>query len=68
MHILYIMTCYYSITSRDTQRKKCVFAQVWLRSFCFESNEMKDDKNVHIIQIPCEQISVAKEDNLRVTP
>ena len=30
------------------------------------SNEMQNDKNVHITQISCEQISVAKEDNLRV--
>jgi len=33
--------------------------------FWAESNEMQNDKNVHITQIPCEQISVAKEDNLR---
>jgi len=32
------------------------------------SNEMQDDKNVHITQIPYEQISVTKEDNLRAAP
>jgi len=29
------------------------------------SSEMQDDKNEHITQILCEQISVIKEDNLR---
>jgi len=32
------------------------------------SNEMQDDKNVHIMQLPYEQISVAKKDNLRAAP
>jgi len=45
-----------------------MFIQVWLRSFWDGSNEMQDDKNVHIIQIPYEQISVAKEDYLRTAP
>jgi len=29
------------------------------------SIEMQDDKNVHITQIPCEQISVAKEEQFK---
>jgi len=36
--------------------------------FRAESNAMQDGKNVHITQILCEQISVAKEDNLRAAP